>query len=265
MQILSKQINLFWIAVSFFTRIPVPKSVDYSEQLLNRASRYFPVVGLFIGIITAFCYWAASIVLPENVALILSMLCGILLTGCFHEDGLADVADGFGGGWTVEQKLNIMKDSRLGTYGAAALWFSLTLKFVLLSQLSFVVIALIVSHTLSRGIAVLLIQALPYVQLDKASKVKPLAQKLSVNDIAVIATFCVCAFYLLGTLSALLIPALLCTFIALFLWLKRQIGGFTGDALGAAQQISESICYLTLLIAEMHFHKLIPNWFFQFH
>ena len=119
-----EQLNLFWIAVAFFTRIPVPASVEFSQASLNRASRYFPAVGWLTGVLCAAALWLFMQVFPQDVAVVLSIAVSLLLTGCFHEDGLADSSDGMGGGWTREQKLSIMKDSRIGTYGAAALWVS---------------------------------------------------------------------------------------------------------------------------------------------
>ncbi|MEE3208692.1 MAG: adenosylcobinamide-GDP ribazoletransferase, partial [Pseudomonadota bacterium] len=160
---LSEQLNLWWIAVAFFTRIPVPASVEFSQASLNRASRYFPAVGWLIGALCATALWLLMLVFPQDVAVLISIAISLLLTGCFHEDGLADTCDGLGGGWTREQKLSIMKDSRIGTYGAAALWVSLTLKFVVLSQLINPVLALLVAHPLSRIIPTVFIAAMSYV------------------------------------------------------------------------------------------------------
>ena len=122
---LREQWYLILLAISFFTRIPVKLKVDVTASMLNQASRYFALVGVLIGGCSAVAYYLSATLLPVEIALLISMFCSVLLTGAFHEDGWADVWDGFGGGWTVENKLNIMKDSRLGTYGAAALFFIL--------------------------------------------------------------------------------------------------------------------------------------------
>ena len=115
---LREQWQLMLLALSFFTRIPVKLHVDVTATMLNQASRYFALVGVLIGACSAIAFYLAAAILPLELALLISMFCSVLLTGAFHEDGWADVWDGFGGGWTVENKLNIMKDSRLGTYGA---------------------------------------------------------------------------------------------------------------------------------------------------
>ena len=127
--ILREQWHLLLLAVSFFTRIPVKLKVDVTANMLNQASRYFALVGVFIGVGSALVFYLAASVMPVELALLIAMATSVFLTGAFHEDGWADVWDGFGGGWTVENKLNIMKDSRLGTYGAAALFFILMIKY----------------------------------------------------------------------------------------------------------------------------------------
>lgn len=249
MKFIQQQINLWFIALAFFTRIPVPASTEFSQANLNRASRYFPAVGWLIGLICAFSLWLGLQWFSIEIAVILSMLVSLLLTGCFHEDGLADSCDGMGGGWTVKQKLNIMKDSRIGTYGSAALWVSLSLKFVALSQLIEPILALIVAHPLSRVIPTVLIRIMPYVADTDTSKVKPLAESGSNAD-TFIAVFS-------GGLALLLVPSslfplvvvLLCVGLVSYLFLRKQLNGFTGDALGATQQVSELAIYLTLLAA----------------
>jgi len=124
-----EQWHLMLLAISFFTRIPVKHSVDISSKMLNEASRYFALVGLIVGAFSALAFYLAITIVPVEIALLIAMFTSVLLTGAFHEDGWADVWDGFGGGWTIENKLNIMKDSRLGTYGAAALFFILMIKY----------------------------------------------------------------------------------------------------------------------------------------
>jgi adenosylcobinamide-GDP ribazoletransferase len=251
MNALRQQLNLWWIAVAFFTRIPVPSSVEFSQANLNRASRYFSAVGWLIGLICGAVLWAFMLVFPQDVAVLLAMIVSLLLTGCFHEDGLADTCDGLGGGWTTEQKLRIMKDSRVGTYGAAALWVSLTLKFVLLSQLLEPVLALIIAHPLSRIIPTLFIAVMPYVSDSDTSKAKPLAESGSWVDTAIAVG--------IGSIALLLVPVgiggagvllavLLVVGVLSFLFLKKQLGGFTGDALGAVQQVSELALYLAMIL-----------------
>ena len=243
---LSEQLNLWWIAVAFFTQIPVPASVEFSQASLNRASRYFPAVGWLIGALCATALWLLMLVFPQDVAVLISIAISLLLTGCFHEDGLADTCDGLGGGWTREQKLSIMKDSRIGTYGAAALWVSLTLKFVVLSQLINPVLALLVAHPLSRIIPTVFIAAMPYVSDVDTSKAKPLAESGSGADTAIAIITGLIALMFINNPFIILFVLLVLAGVA-YVFLKRQIGGFTGDALGAVQQVSELAIYLSLL------------------
>ncbi|MGF1876233.1 adenosylcobinamide-GDP ribazoletransferase [Photobacterium frigidiphilum] len=248
-----RQWQVFLVALAFFTRIPIPKSTPYSSERLNQANRYFGVVGTIIGLLTAIVYWISVQVFPIELAVAAAIICGLLLTGAFHEDGLADVFDGFGGGWSVEQKLNIMKDSRLGTYGASALVMMLGCRWAVLIALAKIDILLpvgllIVMHTLSRICAASLIFSYPYVRADQDSKVKPLANQQSQHDLWVlIAT---------GLIILLLLPLEMAISLTLVLfvvrwlcgkWFQQQLGGYTGDCLGATQQIAELMGYLTLL------------------
>ncbi|MCU7836838.1 MAG: adenosylcobinamide-GDP ribazoletransferase [gamma proteobacterium symbiont of Taylorina sp.] len=250
---LRQQLNLFYIALGFLTRIPVPASIDYSQKNLNQASRYFSLVGWLIGFLCALIFWLGQLVLPAAIAILLSMLFSILHTGCFHEDGLADTCDGFGGGWEVQQKLTIMKDSTIGTYGASALWFTYTIKFALLfslAELSIIntVFAMIAAHPVSRAVSTLMIFILPYVSDSKTSKVKPLAESQQMIDLLI--------NLFIGAIALLLVDDILWIVLALAIstglmhqLLLRQIGGFTGDTLGAVQQISELLIYLLVLIS----------------
>ncbi len=246
-----KQLNLFYIALGFLTRIPVPATVDYSQNKLNQASRYFPLVGWLIGILAALVFWSAQLILPQTIAVLLSMLFTLLLTGCFHEDGLADTCDGLGGGWQIEQKLQIMKDSRLGSYGAVGLWLALIFKLSLLSELSNVSLALIVAHPLSRSASTVMIFLLPYVSMEETSKVKPLVEShqkidLLFNLLIALATLLFVTSYALALVLAIFVTIMLLRYLFV-----KQIGGFTGDTLGATQQISEIVIYAVLLTLEL--------------
>lgn len=253
-----QQYYLLLLALSFFTRVPVNLPEVIKPEMLHKASRYFAVVGLFIGLSTALVLTAFASFLPISIALLISMGFSLLLTGAFHEDGWADVWDGFGGGWTVEQKLSIMKDSRLGTYGAAALFFILMLKYqslVLLGEsennaVLALSLALVLAHTLSRAVSTTLIFSMSYVSEDAKSKVKPLAQHMSLNSLLVLLiTAALVMFTLLPALHCFVM--ILCLWvirIILIFWFNRQLGGFTGDCLGAAQQILEVAVYIILLV-----------------
>jgi len=251
MMTLKYQYQLFMLALSFFSRIPVPASIPYSEKRMNQAGRYFALVGLLLGCLCALVYGLASSVMPVSVAIVMMMVFSLMLTGAFHEDGLTDMADGIGGGMTLERRLTIMKDSRIGTYGASALVMTLLGKYVLLSELvKFEQIAtfIIVAYTLSRAVAASLIYDMPYVSDADASKSKPLAQQQSKLELAVLLVTGVVPCLLLGLLVAFILVTVVVVFRLLFKrWLLSRIGGFTGDCLGAAQQLSELLIYLTLI------------------
>src|SRR5436190_15086530 len=131
---MKKELHIFFTALLFYTRIPCPKNIDHNPDYLNRASRYFPLMGWIVGGIAFVVYYLSCFLFNSEIAIVLSIIAGILTTGAFHEDGFADVCDGFGGGWTKEKILMIMKDSAIGAYGAIGLALLFLLKFKLLSE-----------------------------------------------------------------------------------------------------------------------------------
>lgn len=246
---LRQEFELFLIALSFFTRIPVLCKIDYSAEKLNQANRYFGAVGLVVGLISAAAYCLSNLFLPDSLSAGIAILMGLWLTGAFHEDGLADVFDGFGGAWDPKRKLEIMKDSRIGTYGTLALVTIIGFKWFALQEVSHPAIALIVMHTISRVGAASIICALPYVQADKDSKVKPLANVQTLFDIKVLSLTAAVVLLLLLPLAyavAVFLSALLIRRLCI-IWFKRHLGGYTGDCLGAAQQLIEITGYLVLV------------------
>jgi adenosylcobinamide-GDP ribazoletransferase len=267
---MQKQWQYFLLAVGFFTRIPVPSQPNFQESDLNHSVKYFPLVGLLIGLLAALIFYLLGQVLPHTIAILVSMAVTIFATGAFHEDGLADSADGLGGGWGREQVLTIMQDSRLGTYGAVALFFVLMLKFQLLNSMhaDMVLLALICAHPLSRLTAVWLMAALPYAKSDShfSTKTKPLATQISRRDFWLANLFGLLPVLGLGWLIyivtmdisvdfwqitlgffSLLAGAIGAGWLWWFLLIKRKLGGYTGDTLGAMQQISEIMFYLAAL------------------
>lgn len=252
MNAFTRELHLFFNALTFFSRIPAPAWVKFSSAQLNHASRYFPLVGLLIGLIAAALYAVFSLLFPSTIAVLLSTGCTVLLTGGFHEDGLADVCDGFGGGWSTEQTLHIMKDSRLGSYGALGLVLVLGLKLATLASLASlgdILLALLVGHTLSRFVAASLIHTDSYVQLDELSKVRPLAQRMSQTELLIAAAPALACLFLLPGHSALaIIVTLLLVRLYLCRLFRRRLGGYTGDCLGATQQLSEVAIYLALCL-----------------
>jgi adenosylcobinamide-GDP ribazoletransferase len=248
-----RESEYFFAALRFFTRLPVPAWVGHSSEQLNHAARYFPLVGVIVGAVGAAVTLVALQLWPAPLAVILGMAATLLATGAFHEDGLADSIDGCGGGWTKEQVLAIMKDSRIGSYGAIGIGLTLLAKFAALAQLVAVLpaptflAALIAGHATSRFAAVTLIAGLDYVREDASAKAKPLATRLGKGELAVAALFGLAPCLLLPAASVAIALALigLVTLLAARYFVRR-IGGYTGDCLGATQQLAELAFYFGL-------------------
>lgn len=246
---MNKQINLFLLALSFFSRIPVSRWVKYSNENLNQANRYFGLVGWLLGCIVAVAFWLFSQYFSQAISVFLTIIVSLLVTGVFHEDGLADMADGFGGGFETSRKLEIMKDSRLGTYGSAALMMALLGKFLFLSESANVILALLIAYPLSRAVAGSFIFDMTYVTDDEAqSKSKPLASQQTNTELTILLLSGAATLVLLPLNTVFWLLVVLCIFrVAFKRFLLKQIGGFTGDCLGGAQQLSELLIYATLL------------------
>jgi len=248
--VIKKELEYFFAALRFFTRLPVPAWVGHSAEQLNHAARWFPAIGLIVGGCGAAVTLAALQLWPVQIAVLLGMVATLLVTGAFHEDGLADSIDGFGGGWTKAQVLAIMKDSRIGSYGAIGIGMALLAKFQLLAVLPAPTlwIALIAGHAVSRLASTTLICALDYTRDDDTSKSKPLATRMGKGELAMAAVCGLVPCLWLPTLQTAVALALvaLVTILAARYFVRR-IGGYTGDCLGATQQLTEIAFYLGLL------------------
>ncbi|MGN6602704.1 MAG: adenosylcobinamide-GDP ribazoletransferase [Ginsengibacter sp.] len=245
------ELQIFLTAVMFYTRIPVPHWVNHDPECLSKATKYFPLIGWIVGAVAALVFMGANYLFNSPIAIILCMVSSVLLTGAFHEDGFADVCDGFGGGWTKEKILLIMKDSRVGAYGVIGLIFILSIKFYLLSsftaaQLPFVLIA---AHASSRWAASTFILTHQYVRENKNSKAKPVAKQFLDTHFLIASLFGILSLLLFKNAYAffLIIPVYLMK-IYLGWYFKKWIGGYTGDCLGATQQLCEIVFYLSVLL-----------------
>lgn len=247
---LRREFQLFCLALGFLTRVPVPADPDFSAEKLSKSTRYFPAVGGCVAILMIVSAWLLLAFLPSSVAAVGVMLVALRFTGAFHEDGLADSIDGLGGGWTQQDILRIMKDSRLGSYGAIALTMALFLKALLLHHLfdeNFYTasIAILIAQTLSRLAPLWIMASLPYLGAQLNSKSRDITAQLGVSDLAIAHLF-----VLLALFPASLVQALCAMGVSLLVtlsWrgtLKKRLGGYTGDNLGAAQQFVELGCYL---------------------
>ncbi len=257
-----RQAALLLIATQFLTRLRVPTLRAFDADWVAQSLRYFPLVGAAVGLVNVAAWWLASRVLPMPVSVGVMLGVSLLLTGAFHEDGLADACDGFGGGRTREQVLEIMQDSRIGAFGALGLIVVLGLKWTALSALPapWMPLALVIGHSVSRWCALGLIWALPYARTSGNSKSRPFASGLSLSGwilSALIAVPVPLAVALLwpqaheyrivaavagiAVLAAVLVCAVLGTVF------RRRIAGYTGDCLGATQQLTELTMYLVTL------------------
>ncbi len=237
---LKRELSYFLAALGYFTRVPA--WVGFSAESLQQAARYLPAVGLLVGGVSAAVFWGAAKLWPVPVAVLLAMAASIAVTGAFHEDGLSDTADGLGGGWDKQRILEIMKDSRVGSYGVVALVLALLGKFALLSTLdvAWVPIVVFAAQAFSRFCALILMATMDYARDDSLSKAKPVAARLSFGALLFALVFAAAPLLWLPPVQALagVLLAMLAT-----LWLARKcrrwLGGYTGDCLGAVQQVAE--------------------------
>lgn len=235
-------------ALGYFTRIPVPYGIGAAPGDLAGAIRYFPLVGALIGALGALVYLLALRAFPVPLAVLLSMAATLFATGAFHEDGLADCCDAFGGGAAREDVLRIMRDPRIGAFGAIGLAMALAIKWQTLAALPPLLAAwlMVAAHAASRALAASLLVTLDYARAE--GKAQPVAQRMSMRVFGFVA--------LLGFpwlfwpewragLIALAVTAVLRALMARYF--VRRLGGYTGDCLGLAQQVFELSIYLVML------------------
>ena len=249
---LKREIRVFFAALMFFTRLPCPQW-EYDDRL-RESIRYLPLIGWIVGGLSALVLFGAARILPGSVAVLLSMVSSVLLTGAFHEDGLGDVCDSFGGGWTKTQILAVMKDSRMGAYGVVGLVLSLLLKCFLLVELAQIevllaAVAVVNGHTVSRFVASTFVRTHDYVQNPERSKSHSIVmQKPGWGAMLFGLLLTLMPFVLFDSwLFVLGFPIAYLSKPLLGYLFQRRIGGYTGDCLGATQQIGEIAFYLSVL------------------
>lgn len=278
---MARFVRHYLLALQFFTRIPVTGRladwVGYSPLMLRASAAHFPGVGWLVGLLVAGLSALLLLGLPAGdfspmVVSAIGTAFGILLTGAFHEDGLADVADGLGGSLQRERALEIMKDSRVGAFGAIAITMALLVKVALVAQLASMGVGvlcggLFLAHVVSRTWPLLLIRLLPHVGDAAGSKSKPLADQISLPALLAALVWCLAALVLVlygqghwqlvassaqqSSLASAMVGAMAASALA-FVWMGRwfaaRLQGFTGDCLGATQQICELAFYLGFLL-----------------
>ncbi len=235
----------FWLAVSFYTRLPCPKNLDYSQ--LPQATIYLPLIGWLVGGASAITFYAAQFLWSSTVSILLAIISGIFITGAFHEDGFADVCDGFGGGYDKTRILTIMKDSAIGVYGALGLGLLFALKISILISLPLekLPVIFITAHSVSRLTPLFLMYFYDYARLEN-SKSQIAIYRPTRHDLISAKVIAVLPILLLPPICWFaILPLGLVTF-GLGRYFHKHIGGYTGDCLGATQQVCETVFYLSV-------------------
>lgn len=232
-------------AFQFLTRLPLAQ-LAHAPESLSRSAKFFPLVGLAIGSAAAALHWWLAPHFPQSVVAVLIVLFSVLATGGLHEDGLADVADAFGGGWNRERVLEILKDSRVGSYGALALVFSVASRVLLIALLPGKGFApyLISAHVLCRWTILPLGYALPAARKQEGQGAR-LARQISAASLlaGTLIAFGIAAFLLRMAVWAPVVAVLAVTLLS-GLYYRRRLGGITGDCFGATVQLAEVAVYL---------------------
>ena len=264
MTAIADEVHAFGNAVMFFTRIRVPKQLRWSDELMQKAAAWYPAVGVIVGSCGALAAWLALAVFPGYaMAAIVATIATVLITGAFHEDGLADTCDALFGATDSRRVLEIMKDSRIGSFGAAGLILAILAKVSLLTivlassdwaRAGSPVMALVVCHTVSRTASASVLRLLSYARANDSfeAKSKPMATRISLLRLlfAVTTAGVVIGVFVSPRRIPLLVGLTALTTVMMAVWFRRRIGGYTGDCLGAVQQITE-IVVLAVLAAEV--------------
>ena len=242
-------------ALQFLTRVPIRLR---REPSLSKTVAWFPLAGAVIGVAMGGVAVGAWHIVPASVAAAVAMAFGLLVTGAFHEDGLGDIADAFGGGWTIERRLEILKDSRHGTYGVAAMCTSIVVRVIALGSMpgpAAMFASVVVAHTMGRVAAVGLggtMRLATHSGLGAdygRSTSKPRAIVGTVTGATIAALF-------VSWWAAVLLGVVVLSSAAVGLLARRKIGGISGDVLGAAEQVSECMCYVAMSALATHPHLL---------
>jgi adenosylcobinamide-GDP ribazoletransferase len=256
---LPRQLLLLVVATQFLTRLPTPPVSGFEPLWLGRSLRYFPLVGGAVGLLNVAIWWLAIRWMPASVAVGLMLAASLLVTGALHEDGFADACDGFGAGRTAEQTLAIMKDSRIGVFGAVGVFMLLGIKWSVVVNLppAALPVAIVSAHVVSRWCAIGLVWCLRYVRSGRPGKSQPLDGALPALEWllsgllgAILAALVAVATGFTSTLvEATLIGVVASTIVAVGcgFYFRARIGGYTGDCLGATQQLSELACLTAAL------------------
>jgi len=246
-----RQLLLLLVAIQFLTRLPVPAAPELPPDALAESARFFPLVGAIVGVGAIAIDLLVFPHADRNVSVVLILLYLVIVTGGLHEDGLADAADGFGGGWTKDRVLAIMRDSNIGSYGALAIGCSLLARFVFLTSLPVREFhgVLLAGSVLGRWAMVPVGYWLQPARSDLGQGTR-MAQKTSTASLVAATALAVILVSLARGLAAIAMIVVAAGVAALTgAYYRRRIGGITGDCLGATCQVSECAVYLTGVIS----------------
>lgn len=235
----------------FFTRLPFWRIAQVPPQYFEKVVTGWPLAGWLTGGITAGILFTASLLLPVSVAIILAIIGRLLITGCLHEDGLADFFDGFGGGTNKERILAIMKDSHIGNYGVTGLIFYFLLYYTLLSSLpvTLACYAILAGDPLCKGVSAMIINRLPYARTQENSKAKVVYSRMNAGEYIFTFTAALLPLILLPQYKYLLaILPVIITWYTLTSFMKKKIQGYTGDCCGATVLLCEIAFYLGIVL-----------------
>ena len=238
-------------AFIFFTRLPFWRLAEVPSDYFKNIVSYWPIVGWLTAGLSVIVLYASSLILPVEIAILLAIVTRLLITGCLHEDGLADFFDGFGGGTSRERILSIMKDSHIGSYGVIGLILYFGILFTLLHSLPLAIIgsAILAGDPFSKGVSAMIINRLPYARKEEESKSKMVYSRMTTGEY----TCCL----LSGLLPMLWLPnpiyflaglLPIIVFYSLTIFMKKKIGGYTGDCCGATFLLCELSFYLGISI-----------------
>ena len=253
----SKWWQNIWAALIFFTRLPFWRIYQPPKDSYKAVVEYWPIVGWLTGGLMAATLYFGSMVMPYNMAIICAILIRVLVTGALHEDGLTDFIDGFGGGGTDRQRiLDIMKDSRIGTYGVLGIIFYELLLFFAISSLppKLAAITIFAADPYAKMIAGQIIQMMPYARTEEQSKAKNIYRRMNIHagiSLAVQGLLPLGLFFYVtrGIVEwnmVVFIPCVVMYFLYLLIW--KRLHGYTGDCCGALFLLIELSVYLTVAI-----------------
>lgn len=250
---IKKELQILGASILYFSRLPLPFKVPYNKDYQQKVLTWLPFVGLIVGSSGTLVFYSSFLFLPQTVSIILSLAAMVLVTGAFHEDGFADVCDAFGGGYNKEQRLTIMKDSRVGAYAVIGLILLFALKISALAGINPKTLALILiaSQAMSRWPILLITKGWKYARETNDSKSVDTSKQLNIFRIVFALVVSVAPlFFFHSWIVFLSIPLLVIVTLLFGIWFNNKIDGYTGDCLGAVQQVNELVFYLFCLGAQ---------------